>query len=90
MTRGARGEVNSNNNDATQETTMTTARDAIRESVIHNEIVHIPYDSDTAYELSILAEDGAEISEGLEYWGTDDSDGSSWRVHLDGAEEALP
>jgi len=71
-------------NNATHHTCSAAA------SVIHNEILHIPYDSDTVYELSILAEDSAETLEGLEYWGTDDSDGSPWRVHLDGTEEVLP
>ena len=68
---------------------MITAKDAIHQSVLRNEIVHMPYDSDTAYELSILSEDSAETAEGTEYWGTEDSDGSPWRVHLDGTDEGL-
>ena len=69
---------------------MTNARDAIHQSVRNNEIVHMPYDPATAYELAIRSEDSVETAYGVEYWGTDDSDGSPWRVHLDGTEEALP
>lgn len=62
---------------------ITTAEQAIAESIARNEIVHVCLSMDEADKLGLVAEDCAEQQTAprlTEYWGTDD-DGNAWRVH---------
>lgn len=64
-----------------------TVRQAIRDSIARDEIVHLEHDAAVVNELTALADDSADTAGEHEFWG-EDNDGSSWRVHV--AREVRP
>lgn len=61
--------------------TITTAADAIAESIRHTSIVVIDDAPGLRDDLMTMCDDNIESDGKHEFWGTDD-EGDDWRVHV--------
>jgi hypothetical protein len=59
---------------------ITTAEQAIKQSIHRDEIVHVDDVGDIRLDLLVECDDNTETDCGVEYWGGDD--GAEWRVHV--------
>jgi hypothetical protein len=67
---------------------MTTVTTLIERSAATDSVVHADYTDELADALETVCEASVENGPVTEYWGCD-SDGDTWRVHLD-MPQALP
>jgi hypothetical protein len=59
---------------------MSKVEQAIEESVLRDQIVHVEASDEEMDELSAESDDWVENGSETEYWGKDE-DGNTWRVH---------
>ncbi len=61
---------------------MLSAHEAIDQSILRNEITHIPYSAEAEETLLAECDDSTDAGHALEFWGEDENE-NTWRVHLD-------